>query len=146
MADRLSQLQDAVNQQAENLCNSIGILFQTATPVSFPGFDKSSKTPSQTENLELYHKTFAKLIARNGKDIDILIDSLPSEESSAEVQTASMKDLEKEGEEAAARLQRGVERGQKILDDINRALADIANTQLAINRITEASQGDLIKI
>lgn len=57
-----------------------------------------------------------------------------------------MKDLEKEGEEAAARLQRGVERGQKILDDINRALADIANTQLAINRITEASQGDLIKI
>ena len=57
-----------------------------------------------------------------------------------------MRALEKEGEEAAMKLQKNVERGQKILDDINKALADIANTQLAINRITEASQGDLIKI
>ena len=57
-----------------------------------------------------------------------------------------MRALEKESEEAAQKLQKNVERGQKILDDINRALADIANTQLAINRITDASQGDLIKI
>ncbi|KAK4292054.1 hypothetical protein Pmani_035151 [Petrolisthes manimaculis] len=61
-------------------------------------------------------------------------------------QTASMKTLEQEGEEAAQRLQRGIERGDKLLDEINRALTDIANTQLSINRITEASQGDTIKI
>lgn len=61
-------------------------------------------------------------------------------------QTASMKTLEQEGEEAAQRLQRGIERGDKLLEEINRALTDIANTQLAINRITEASQGDAIKI
>ena len=37
-------------QQAENLCNAIGVLFQNAPPSSFPNFDKNSKTPSQSEN------------------------------------------------------------------------------------------------
>ncbi|XP_042234317.1 mediator of RNA polymerase II transcription subunit 21-like isoform X1 [Homarus americanus] len=146
MADRLSQLQDAVNQQAENLYNSIGCLFNSSAPCSF---DKSGKTPSQNENPDdmIEHKrVFATVIARNAKDIDALIESLPSEDSSAELQTASMRVLEQEGEEAAQRLQRGIDRGDKLLEEINRALTEIANTQLAINRITEASQGDTIKI
>ena len=33
-----------------------------------------------------YAAMFAKLIARTAKDIDVLIDSLPSEESSLELQ------------------------------------------------------------
>ena len=35
-----------------------------------------------------HKKLFATLIARNAKDIDVLIDSLPSEESSAELQVS----------------------------------------------------------
>ena len=57
-----------------------------------------------------------------------------------------MKSLEEDGDAAAKRLQQGVDRGEKLLQYINSALADIANTQLAINRITDASQGDAIKI
>lgn len=57
-----------------------------------------------------------------------------------------MRVLEQEGEEAALKLQRGIDRGDKLLEEINRALNEIANTQLAINRITDASQGDAIKI
>ena len=57
-----------------------------------------------------------------------------------------MRDLEKEGEEAAGRLKTGVERGQRLLEEISLALSDIANTQLAINRIANVSQGDLIEI
>ncbi|XP_063608025.1 mediator of RNA polymerase II transcription subunit 21-like [Penaeus indicus] len=89
MADRLSQLQDAVNMQAENLYNSIGCLFNSAPPCSF---DKSGKTPSQNENpddMTEHKRVFATLIARNAKDIDALIESLPSEDSSAELQIYS---------------------------------------------------------
>ena len=57
-----------------------------------------------------------------------------------------MRQLEDEGDRAARRLQNGVEDGNKLLSHISSALADIANTQLAINRITDASQGDQIKI
>uniref|UniRef100_A0A2P2HZQ4 Mediator of RNA polymerase II transcription subunit 21 n=1 Tax=Hirondellea gigas TaxID=1518452 RepID=A0A2P2HZQ4_9CRUS len=146
MADRLSQLQDAVNQQAENLCNAIGILFQNATPASFPNFDKNNKTPSQTDSTYDHKKMFATLIARNAKDIDVLIDSLPSEESCAELQTNSMRELEAQGEDAANRLARDVEQGEHLMGEISRALSDIANANLSINRITDASQAQHIHI
>ncbi|XP_071526440.1 mediator of RNA polymerase II transcription subunit 21 isoform X3 [Panulirus ornatus] len=93
MADRLSQLQDAVNLQAENLYNSIGCLFNSAAPCSF---DKSGKTPSQSENpddMTEHKRVFATLIARNAKDIDALIESLPSEDSSAEFQVCEERSL-----------------------------------------------------
>ncbi|KOB72645.1 putative Srb7pRNA polymerase II holoenzyme component [Operophtera brumata] len=79
MADRLTQLQDTINQQAEHFCNSIGILQQFSTPSKFPGFDRSgSQTPQQQQNQEDYAVLFAQLISRRAKDIDTLIESLPS--------------------------------------------------------------------
>ncbi|CAG2122022.1 unnamed protein product [Medioppia subpectinata] len=91
MADRLTQLQDAVNQQSENFCNSIGVLQQFSKPTFFPEFDKSSsKSPTaQTQSSEDFAQLFATLIARTAKDIDVLIDSLPNEESTPELQVFS---------------------------------------------------------
>ena len=40
-----------------------------------------------------YAATFSKLIARTAKDIDVLIDSLPSEESSLELQVIIVNQL-----------------------------------------------------
>lgn len=135
MADRLTQLQDTINQvtlrfyhktnyflndvhqwyqspifsspqQAEHFCNSIGILQQFSTPSKFPGFDRSgSQTPQQQQNQEDYAVLFATLISRCAKDIDTLIESLPSEESSTELQVQSLRRLEAENKEAAEKLE-----------------------------------------
>jgi len=128
MADRLTQLQDAVNLQAENFCNSLGILQQFANPSSFGEFDKASKT--NNANNEDYGQLFASLIARTAKDMDVLIDSLPSEEASPELQANNLRRLEVENAEAAARLQEVVGRGEALLTQIENALEEIALQQL----------------
>lgn len=133
MADRLTQLQDTINQQAEYFCNSIGILQQYSTPSKFSGFDRSgSQTPQQQED---YAHLFATLIARNAKDIDTLIESLPNEESSAELQVASLRKLEQENQEAGQRLEEVVRRGEALLEKIQAALADIAQSQLDMQQL-----------
>lgn len=95
-----------ISQQAEHFCNSIGILQQFSTPSKFPGFDRSgSQTPQQQQNQEDYAMLFATLISRCAKDIDTLIESLPSEESSTELQVQSLRRLEAENKEAAEQLE-----------------------------------------
>merc|ERR1712088_1099 len=132
MADRLTQLQDSVNQQAEHFTNSLGILQQTAVPSQFPGF--GNKTPQQQQN-EDHTILFAQLIARTAKDIEVLIDSLPNEESSTELQSASLLKLEEENAEAANKLEEAVKQGEATLKEIQAALHDIAQAQLDMQRL-----------
>lgn len=132
MADRLTQLQDAVNQQADNFTNSLGILQQLANPTQFPGF--GNKTPQQQQN-EDHTLLFAQLISRTAKDIEVLIDSLPSEESSVDLQAASLQKLEEENREAAAKLKQVVHQGEAILQEIQAALHDIAQAQLDMQKL-----------
>jgi mediator of RNA polymerase II transcription subunit 21 len=151
MADRLTQLQDAVNMQSENFCNSIGVLQQYAQPSFFPEFDKSAKSgtnpgtggtgaggaaggANQPQN-EDFAQLFAQLIARTAKEIDSLIESLPSEESTADLQAAHLRRLEDENQEAARRLEDTVKRGEKLLDQIQQALQDIAKAQLKMQSL-----------
>uniref|UniRef100_A0A8D3C0L5 Mediator of RNA polymerase II transcription subunit 21 n=1 Tax=Scophthalmus maximus TaxID=52904 RepID=A0A8D3C0L5_SCOMX len=123
MADRLTQLQDAVNSLADQFCNAIGVLQQCAPPASFSNIQtRSTRTK--------YAQLFAALIARTAKDVDVLIDSLPSEESTAALQAASLRQLEEENHDAAARLEDVVYRGDMLLEKIQSALADIAQSQL----------------
>lgn len=73
---------------------------------------------------------FATLIARCAKDIDTLIESLPSEESSQELQIASLSRLEQENQEAGEQLEEVVKQGEALLQRIQAALQDIAQSQL----------------
>lgn len=130
MADRLTQLQDTVNQQAEHFCNSIGILQQCSVPSKFPGFERTgSQTPQQNQQ-EDYAQLFSTLISRCAKDIDTLIESLPSEESSIELQVQALKRLEIENQERAEKLEEVVRKGELLLEKIQAALSDIAQSQL----------------
>lgn len=125
MADRLTQLQDAINEQAECFCNSIGILQQTVQPSSL----ESSKADNDT--LEDYTCLFAKLIAQKAKEIDVLIEVLPNETTSPD--ESVFQKLEEENMEANERLNKIVQRGEALLEKIQFALKDIIETQLAIN-------------
>ncbi|XP_035900093.1 mediator of RNA polymerase II transcription subunit 21 [Anopheles stephensi] len=138
MADRLTQLQDTVNQQAEHFCNSIGILQQCSIPSKFAGFERTgSQTPQQQvqqqqqqQQQEDYPQLFSTLISRCAKDIDTLIESLPSEESSIELQVQSLQRLEAENKESAEKLEEIVRKGELLLEKIQAALSDIAQSQL----------------
>jgi len=133
MADRLTQLQDAVNQQADNFTNSLGILQQFANPTEFKGI--GNRTPQQQQQNEDHTQLFAQLIARSAKDIEVLIDSLPSEESSAELQSASLEKLEEENRESALKLEQAVKQGTAVLNEIQSALHDIAQAQLEMQKL-----------
>ncbi|XP_077450270.1 mediator of RNA polymerase II transcription subunit 21 [Stigmatopora argus] len=130
MADRLTQLQDAVNSLADQFCNAIGVLQQCAPPASFSNIQTSMNNDQPANQTEEYAQLFAALIARTAKDVDVLIDSLPSEESTAALQAASLRQLEEENHDAAARLKEAVTRGDMLLEKIQSALADIAQSQL----------------
>ncbi|XP_071780824.1 mediator of RNA polymerase II transcription subunit 21 [Centroberyx gerrardi] len=130
MADRLTQLQDAVNSLADQFCNAIGVLQQCAPPASFNNIQTAINRDQPANPTEEYAQLFAALIARTAKDVDVLIDSLPSEESTAALQAASLRQLEDENHEAAARLEEVVYRGDMLLEKIQSALADIAQSQL----------------
>lgn len=129
MADRLTQLQEAANQLADHFCNAVGILQQCAPPGQFVGFERSATKPPAVTN-EDHALLFAQLIARTAKDIDVLIDSLPNEDSSPELQTSSLRRLEQENQEAARNLEEVVERGERLLGQIQNALHDISQSQL----------------
>ncbi|NXJ56783.1 MED21 polymerase, partial [Spizaetus tyrannus] len=144
MADRLTQLQDAVNSLADQFCNAIGVLQQCGPPASFSNIQTAINkdqpaNPTEGKSVFLqYAQLFAALIARTAKDIDVLIDSLPSEESTAALQAASLYRLEEENHEAAARLEEVVYRGDMLLEKIQSALADIAQSQLKTRSSTHS--------
>ncbi|PIK59001.1 putative mediator of RNA polymerase II transcription subunit 21 isoform X1 [Apostichopus japonicus] len=129
MSDRVTQLQDAVNQMAEHFCNSIGVLQQNATPSKFQPPEKQGTADAPAVQDD-FTQLFAQLIARTAKDIDVLIESLPSEELTTELQNTSLKKLEQENKEAAQRLSDLVKRGDTLLLRIQEALSEIAEAQL----------------
>lgn len=134
MSDRVTQLQDAVNMLAEHICNSVGILQQSASPGSFAGLEKGgNKEPGVTNDETV--RLFCNLITRTAKDIDVLIDSLPSEESTADMQASCLQQLETENQEAAENLRDLIRRGEQELSRLQNALVEIAHAQLAARKI-----------
>lgn len=127
MADRLTQLQDALNQLAEHFCNSIGVIQETA-PRSSLQSTTAAKTGDVTQ--EGHAQLFATLISHTVRDIDFLIDALPSEKSTTEFQMKSLLQLEKENEAAGEELKTVVNEGEVLLEEIQSALSEITSKLL----------------
>ena len=126
MADRLTQMQDTLNQLAEHFCNSIGVIQQTAPKSSFQcDAPKTEVIPNVSQ--DGHSQLFATLISHTVKDIDYLIDALPSEKSTTELQMQSLILLQQENEAAGKELKKTVNEGQTLLDEIQSALSDVSN-------------------
>lgn len=156
MADRLTQLQDCVNEMASQMCNAVGVLQQFAPPCPFgDNFDAmDTSAPPQTAGSENDGATgfalleqeenarlFARLIAQTAKDIDLLIDSLPNDDVAMEVQMGGLRQLEKFNQDAARQLESTVADGQKLLEKIQDALDELAKTQMATTKLKDADIG-----
>lgn len=102
--------------------NSLGVLQHSSVPSKFPGFDRTGSQTPQQNNIpppqEDYAQLFSTLITRCAKDIDNLIDSLPSDESSQELQVQSLKMLEEENRIESEKLEEVVKRGEELLEKI----------------------------
>ena len=146
MSDRLSQLQDQVNYLAELFCNATGVLQAQAKPSKFEnfaenlnrGYEDDNQTAKATEeggDIKDVKLTFAELITTTAKKIDVLIDSLPSEdESNEQLQAEQLKELEIENAEAARQLEYVTNCAENLLQQIQRKISQIAESQLSIQQ------------
>ncbi|KRY28739.1 Pyrroline-5-carboxylate reductase, partial [Trichinella spiralis] len=140
MSDRLTQLQDCINELASQICNSTGVLQQTASASNFENNDQFST--GAEDNAEL----FAKLVASTSSDIDMLVDLLPNEEPSPDLQNEQFTELNNLNTEAAQSLRLSVERGQVLLERIKNILSFIDNTQKIVAEIRSSDPKSIITL
>jgi mediator of RNA polymerase II transcription subunit 21 len=68
-----------------------------------------------------------------------LIESLPNDDSSSELQMHCLRRLEQDNQEAAERLEEVVRRGEVLLEQVQASLADIAQSQLDMQHLNAKS-------
>ncbi|CAJ0946587.1 unnamed protein product, partial [Mesorhabditis belari] len=123
MAELLTQLQDMINEMAQLMCNSIGVLQDTAPQCDLGSTNNEIMTEA---NCEL----FAKHIARTAKDIETLIDSFPSEGLSIEEINEQMARKDSEKAKLMRELETSVTEGEQLSKQIEQKLGLIATVQL----------------
>lgn len=124
MADRITQLQDYINELATHMCNAIGVLQSEAPEVPFPD-SKIKKIPppadyqahlkQREEDINGQIELFSNLIARTTKNIDIIVSSLPSCKSTNKLQNDKLDKLNDSNKEQTERLEELVDEGEKLL-------------------------------
>lgn len=124
MADRLTQIQDLINDMANHMCNSIGVL--QADPKLSCEFGNVSTEIEEETNCQL----FAQHIAHTAKDIELLIESLPSDEPSIEQHEKELLDLDDQRAQAAKELELAVERAEELTSKFKELLSKIARVQM----------------
>ncbi|XP_065181767.1 mediator of RNA polymerase II transcription subunit 21-like [Sycon ciliatum] len=131
MADRITQLQDSVNVLAEHFCNSVGVLSTQAEV----GPEAEAKRKEVAE-------MFSKLISQTARDVDFLIQALPSAQSTVEIQSETLESLETQNTAAAQQLRDLVQAGEVLGDEVKTALTDLVDHQFELSKLTKDKQPD----
>jgi len=88
MADRVTQLQTLVGELSQHMFNSVGLLQEYATPMPFDdaaganGDDNDAELPIDLEKETL---VFAQEMARTAAAMEAIIDTIPDDEISANI-------------------------------------------------------------
>ncbi|PIO76212.1 mitosis protein DIM1 [Teladorsagia circumcincta] len=123
MSDRLTQLQDLVNELASFMTNAIGVLQATAPPCDF---DRCNPELEEETNCQL----FAAHIARTAKDVEVLIDSFPIDDTGNGDTVEQLLQVDAERSKVARELECIVADGEDLVQRIQRRLADVARVQI----------------
>lgn len=116
------------------MCDSIGVLGQQAPAAAISDFEKVSPTNLQYNADELV-KNYCNDIFRAAKDINVIVDTLPSEDSTVEQQAEYLRKMEADNLQEAQKLRVLIEQGEKGLNKLQEALVDIAQSQLEARKI-----------
>ncbi|CAF0858844.1 unnamed protein product [Didymodactylos carnosus] len=137
MSDRLTQLQDVVNQLADHLCNATGVLQNTARPSPFLNFDRSGLPErNQLQPESDYSRLFSTLITRTATELIALIDSLPSVPSSTTTTTTTtmpslqqqqLELLEAENHLATKKLEETTQLAEYLLEKVQTCLQSLSH-------------------
>ncbi|KAF8363743.1 mdt-21 [Pristionchus pacificus] len=122
MSDRLTQLQECINEQAGHFCNSIGILQGSATPC---GFDTNKELQA-----DMHCDNYASFIARTAKDIELLIDSIPIEENMNDLNKEELTTANDKRKELSDQLVDAMDDGEELLSHLREKLDQIAQVQI----------------
>ncbi|KAK0406001.1 hypothetical protein QR680_018308 [Steinernema hermaphroditum] len=124
MGDNLTQIQDLVNDLANLLCNSIGVLQAVAPPVTVGEETEVIQREQQSQH-------FAHGIAQVTRDIDAVVDSLDLD-GAEDRETAEKRiaELEQQRAESVKDLEKVTSQAEAMLEKITSRLGDIAEVQL----------------
>ncbi|KAK0390305.1 hypothetical protein QR680_019292 [Steinernema hermaphroditum] len=124
MSDSLTQIQDLINDLANFMCNSIGVLQSVAPPCPISEITEDLQKEEQSQ-------IFASGIARIAKDIEILAESLPFDDNDSRAAAEKkLFELDKLRAESLDDLEKVASLGDAMVKKITSRLNDIAQVQL----------------
>ena len=126
MADRITQLQQAIHLLSEHFYNSVGLLQQIAGSVNDPSTGRSERNQEASQ----LAVEFSDKISRTSYDIYTIIDSLPTRELTPEVQSQRRLEAIDRNDLIAQQLKSSVIEGKAMLVKIRNAQKRISDLEL----------------
>ncbi|KAI8058482.1 hypothetical protein BDF22DRAFT_666097 [Syncephalis plumigaleata] len=130
--DRVSQLQDAVDQLTVQFVSSLDYLSTRAPMVAHDTTVAAARSHERAlplDQLEKESRELASDIAKRCRQIDTLIDALPTHELSKEEEAAVFAKLEQENQQADDAYKAAVEHAKSLLDQLKNALRAVADSR-----------------